>query len=195
MDAQTLIAAPRLIRTARTVLKSPDIAQVAVRQAWAAANFEALLYVDWWRRSVDQAVAVRSVHSEIASLETGTELMFNVFTADESTDVRASYACGEFVGRIDLHSWDFAVPRCEIGYMGDVRTQGKGLLREAANAALALAFALGAHRVEAITDTRNHRSIRCAQALGLSIEGVLRHYERDFNGDLCDQVLLAVVTP
>ena len=33
---------------------------------------------------------------------------------------------GAYVGRIDLHIWDFEAPRCEVGYVGDVRTDGGG---------------------------------------------------------------------
>ncbi len=112
---------------------------------------------------------------------------------------RCSSACpahcpahSPYVGRIDLHSWDFDAPRCEIGYMSDVRTRGRGLLQEAAQACIALAFAMGVVRVEAMTDPRNASSIRFAKALGLRHEALMRNYERDADGALCDQVLLAI---
>jgi RimJ/RimL family protein N-acetyltransferase len=195
MDQNTLRLCPHDIRTARTVLRLPNVLQVPVRQAWAQANLAQLDFVAWWRRSVDEETATRSANSEIMSVATGTEVIFNVFMCDPACDVAAAYACGPYVGRIDLHSWDFDVPRCEIGYMADVRTQGTGLLREACGAAIELAFALGAVRVQAVTDTRNFKSIRFAKALGLQAEGVLRNYERDASGRLCDQQLLAITAP
>ncbi len=202
--AQTLIDAPRELRTARTVLKAPHTAQVPVRMAWAAANHDALHFLPGWRRSMHAAVAERSAQSEVDSFNAGTELIFNVFELPPSLgrggqeNKRAEsepYACGPYVGRIDLHSWDFDAPRCELGYMADVRTHRRGLLREAAAAALELAFALGAARVQAITDTQNHSSIRFAQALGFEPEGVLRAYERNSEGQLCDQLLLSILAP
>ncbi len=190
-----LQAAPRLVRTARTVLKVPHPDQVPVRQAWALANHAQLEFVAWWRKSADIDAATRSAASELASVERGDELIFNVFEVHADTDVLAHYACGPFLGRIDLHSWDFGVPRCELGYMADVRTTTPGLFQEAVGAALALAFAMGTQRIEAITDTRNLRSIRFAQRLGLTVEGIMRNHERDHNGQLCDQTLLALTAP
>ncbi len=189
---EDLSRAPRILRTPRTVLKAPHLDQVPVRMAWAAANADALHFVAWWRLSAEEARATRSVHSEIASMELGTELIYNVFACAPDQDPEAAYACGPYVGRIDLHTWDFDAPRCEIGYMADVRTQGQGLLREAASAAVSLAFALGVQRVHAITDVDNAPSIRFAQAISMQIEGRLRAWERDEKGELRDQCVLSV---
>ncbi len=177
-----ILGAPRILETVRTRLETPSLAQVKVRMAWAAAAHDGLYFVDWWRRSVRQEVAERSAQSEIDAVNAGSEIIFNVF--EKATDA--------YVGRIDLHSWDADAPRCEIGYMGDPRTQGRGFLREAARTCVELAFTLGCARVQAITDPRNIRSIAFAKALGMQEEGVLRNYER-LNGELCDQVILAIV--
>ena len=67
----------------------------------------------------------------------------------------------------------------------------RGLMREAALALIDLAFGLGVERVEACCDLRNARSIHFAQTLGLQYEGLMRGVERDHEGRLCDQVLLA----
>ena len=183
--AQDLIGAPRSFTTARTRLEAPSLAQVPVRMAWAQASGPMLGFVPWWRRSVDEAVAIRSAQSEMDKVALGEDVIYNVYELET----------GAFVGRIDLHTWDFETPRCEIGYMADARTQGRGLLREAVRACIDLAFQLGAVRVEAITDTRNLASIRFAQAVGMQTEGVMRNYERDAAGQLCSQVLLAVLRP
>jgi RimJ/RimL family protein N-acetyltransferase len=177
-----ILSAPRNFETRRTRLDAPSLAQVPERMAWAVAAHNELHFVDRWRRSVQQDVAERSAHSEIDAVSAGTEIIYNVF---EKTT-------GAYVGRIDLHSWDSDAPRCEIGYMADPRTQGRGLLREAALACVELTFTLGCARVQAITDPRNVRSIAFAKALGMQQEGVLRNYER-LNGELCDQVILAIV--
>lgn len=175
-------SAPRVFETKRTRLEAPSLAQVPVRMAWAAAAHDQLHFTYWWRKSVEQDVAERSAQSEIDAVNAGSELIFNVF--EKGSDA--------YVGRIDLHSFDADAPRCEIGYMADPRTQGRGLLREAARACVDLAFRLGFVRVQAITDPRNVRSIAFAKALGMQEEGVLRNYER-LNGELCDQVVLAII--
>jgi RimJ/RimL family protein N-acetyltransferase len=178
---QRILAATRTFETERTRLEAPSLAQVPVRMAWAAAAHDQL-HTDSWRKSVAQDVSERSAQSEIAAVAAGSEIIYNVFES----------ATNAYVGRIDLHSFDADAPRCEIGYMADPRTQGRGLLREAAHACVALAFRLGFARVQAITDPRNTRSIAFAKALGMREEGVLRNYER-LNGELCDQVMLAII--
>lgn len=39
---------------------------------------------------------------------------------------------GTYVGCVDLHSVDFGVPRCQLGFVGCSRQRGRGLVREAA---------------------------------------------------------------
>jgi RimJ/RimL family protein N-acetyltransferase len=181
---EKLKAAPRQIFTARTVLRGPSLDQIPVRMAWAAASIATLDFVARWRETVDVEVATLSATSEIGAVEAGEELIYNVFEKDTNV----------FVGRVDLHSWDADAPRCEIGYMADVRTSGRGLLREAAVACVQLAFGIGAVRIQVITDTRNTRSIRFAESLGMEHEGVLRNYEQ-LDGVVCDQALLSVIRP
>jgi ribosomal-protein-serine acetyltransferase len=99
-----------------------------------------------------------------------------------------------FVGEIDLHSWDWDVPKCEMGYWANSRYTRQGYIREAIRAVLGVAFAgLEVRRVEALCDARNERSIRLAQRSGMVREGVLRNYELDPSGELCDQVLLSMI--
>lgn len=177
-----LRALPRAITTPRIRLTAPSAAQIPIRVAWAVANLDALTFLPRWRRSADPDAAARSCESEMRAVEAGEEIIFNVFEMHSAA----------YVGRIDLHSWDADAPRCEIGYMADARTAGRGLLREAALACVELALSMGVARVQAITDTRNVRSIRFAESIGMQREGVLRGYER-LDGLLCDQVVLSLV--
>ncbi|TAG02053.1 MAG: N-acetyltransferase [Betaproteobacteria bacterium] len=175
-------AAPREILTARTRLTAPSLEQIPIRMAWAIASSDALHFLPDWRKSADLRGATRGTESEMRAVEAGDEIIYNVF----------EIATGDYVGRLDLHSWDADAPRCEIGYMADTRTSGRGLLREAAIACVELAFDIGAVRIQAMTDPRNTRSIMFAKALGMQEEGVLRNYER-LDDVLCDQVLLSTV--
>jgi RimJ/RimL family protein N-acetyltransferase len=172
----------REIRTPRTTLRTPTLDLVDIRIDWIRASYDSLKFIPGWRKNLDPEVAKRSVERDVRVSGCGEEVIYNVFEND--TDA--------FVGRLDLHSWDADAPRCELGYAGDVRMSGRGLLREAAIACVELAFDIGAVRIQAMTDTRNLRSIQFARALGMQEEGVLRNYER-LQGVLCDQVLLAMV--
>jgi RimJ/RimL family protein N-acetyltransferase len=183
MDCNDLIRAPRELRTAQCVLKASSAEFVDTRVAWAKASTDMLTFTSNWRRSIDPERALKSLQSEIVAVERGDELIFNVF--ELATDAH--------VGRIDLHSWDFDAPRCEIGYMADARTCGRGLLREAALACVELAFSMGVRRVQALCDVRNERSIRFAKALGMQEEGVLRNYGRDHDNALYDEAVLAII--
>ena len=95
------------------------------------------------------------------------------------------------VADLDLHTFDFTVPRCELGYVGHSACLGRGLVTEAASALVRLAFDFGVERVAATCDARNERSINFALRLGFSVEGTLRHFERDPQGALCDLVCLS----
>ncbi len=99
---------------------------------------------------------------------------------------------GRLVASVDLHSWDWSVPRAEVGYWGRTPDLGRGLVTEAVVAVCDVAFAvLGAKRVHALCDARNLPSCRLAERAGFAREGLLRQYERDPRGELCDQVMYA----
>ncbi len=97
---------------------------------------------------------------------------------------------GRFVGMIDLHSFDTSLSRCQLGYVADVAMQGRGLMREAVQAVMDHGEALGIHRFEVWSDTRNVRSIRFAERLGFEREGVLRAAVQ-LDGRPVDHMILA----
>ena len=182
MDSNTLLLAPRQIRTARLLLHAP-------RPEWAAVFVESLnlslpglAYIGWAQKERALDWAEKFLRHDIEWAARGEGLVYYAFEATS----------GAYVGRVDLHSWDFATPRCEVGYVGDARTAGRGLMREAVLACVDLAFSLGAARVQALSEAGNARALHFAEhALGFTREGVLRHYERDAQGRLGDQVLFA----
>jgi RimJ/RimL family protein N-acetyltransferase len=178
---QAIKNTPREIITARTTLRIASRDMLETRLEWIQASTGMLDYLPGWRVNLDPEVAKRSIELDVRCVEDGKDVVYNVF--ETSTN--------HYVGRIDLHTWDTDAPRCEIGYMADSRTSGKGLLREAALACVELAFSMGAARIQAVTDTRNLRSIAFAKSIGMQEEGVLRNYER-LNGVLCDQQLLSI---
>jgi RimJ/RimL family protein N-acetyltransferase len=148
------------------------------------ATLPAMAYVGWSRQP-DLSWAERFCHDDARCVAAGTDLIFHAFRqADDA-----------WVGRIDVHSIDFNVPRGEIGYVGNLRLAGQGLMREAVLAVIDLCWQLGFARIEAMSDTRNQRALHFARIVGLHQEGVLRHHERDPQGELCDTVIFAALKP
>jgi RimJ/RimL family protein N-acetyltransferase len=187
VNAATLIAAPRELVTPRLRLRAPHRDMAAVVVESINTSLATLGFITWGQQAHDLAWGERFCENGLKYVESGDCLIFYVFTRGDD----ASY-----VGRIDLHSFDFDAPRCEIGYVGDVRCSGQGLMREAVLAVVDLAFQLGFVRVQALSEVANERAVRFAeQALGFTREGVLRHFERDAKGALSDQVMLAAYAP
>lgn len=182
LDATSLRArAPREFDSPRLRLETPRAAHAEAVRESVNASLDALRFIRWAQQPFDAADAQRFCEADAEQVARGDCLIFFAFE-------RSS---GRFVGNIDLHTFDFSVPRCQIGYVGDARLAGRGLMREASLAVITLAFELGFERVEAWCDLRNERSIHFAQTLGLAYEGLMRGVERDAQGALCDQVLLA----
>jgi ribosomal-protein-alanine N-acetyltransferase len=82
-----------------------------------------------------------------------------------------------------------------IGYSVDAAYEGRGIMREAAEAVLAYAYdVLGLHRIAANYQPHNLRSAMLLRRLGFSVEG----YARDFlfiDGAWRDHVLTARYNP
>ncbi|HQV58144.1 MAG TPA: GNAT family protein, partial [Ilumatobacteraceae bacterium] len=106
--------------------------------------------------------------------------------------VRHAFVGDTYVARIDLHSWDDEVPKCELGYVANAAILGHGLVTEACQTMIDIAWSMGVVRVQAVCDSRNERAIRMAERLGMRREGVLRHNDRDEAGSLVDEVILAI---
>ncbi|MDE2395515.1 MAG: GNAT family N-acetyltransferase [Burkholderiales bacterium] len=181
MDVSDLKGAPPQLATARLDLVWPRAAHAAAVCESVNSSLGELRFVAWAQPGFDDDAARRFCEADAERVAAGDCLIYFAFERES----------GRFVGNLDLHHFDFRVPRCQIGYVGDARMARRGLMREAALALVDLAFGLGVERVEAWCDLRNTRSIQFAQGLGMQYEGVLRGIERDAEGALCDQVLLA----
>jgi RimJ/RimL family protein N-acetyltransferase len=177
-----LAPAPQLLLTERTRLEVPSADHAEAFSAGVLASAGGLDYVNWGhKRDVDWAR--RFCEDDARSVAAGEDLVFHVF----------ALADGGWVGRIDVHTIAFRHARGEIGYVGDSRRTGQGLMREAALAVIGLCFDLGFQRIEALSDVRNLRALRFAEALGMQREGTLRRHERDGEGRLYDEAIFAVL--
>jgi len=181
MDRRDLLHAPRELLTQHLRLESPRPEHAKAVLESVNVSLPGLRFVEWAQQTVDRVWADAFSQRGAHFVAQGEALIFYAFGRND----------GAFVGIVDLHSFDFDVPCCQIGYVGDARRTGRGLMREAALAVIDLGFALGLQRVEAWCDVRNARSIRFAECLGMQREGVRRLSERDAQGNLCDQLVLS----
>ena len=177
------MAAARSIRTPRLLLEAPSIEHAQQIADFLNASLPSWPFIDWPRFTRDLTWAQNFCARGLKYVDDGENLIFNVFRMDT----------GALIGRIDFHSFDFAAPRAEIGYVGAPNHAGAGLMREAVLATTDFAFALGFVRIEAISDVRNARAVHFALSMGFKQEGVVRHRERDPQGELCDQAMLALL--
>jgi RimJ/RimL family protein N-acetyltransferase len=183
LDKSNLIAAPRSIRTQRLRLEAPSVQHAQQIADFLNASLPSWPFINWPRFTRDLAWAQTFCARGLQYVEDGENLIFNVFREDS----------GALIGRIDFHSFDFEAPRAEIGYVSDPSQAGQGLMREAVLATAEMVFALGFARIEAISDVRNERAVRFALGMGFKQEGIVRHRERDPQGELCDQAMLALL--
>jgi RimJ/RimL family protein N-acetyltransferase len=193
MDAHELRRrSPEGFETPRVRLEKIHESHAVVLRESVLRSRADLQYVDWSRGDWELAQARRFCRGSRQTMELdGRFLTYLVFErVPRAANVKLTRR-GPYVGLLDLHEFDWAVPACQIGYVGDSAQRGRGLMREAALALIEQAFAWGLHRVEAWCDARNERSIRFAQGIGLRIEGRLRQAARDAEGALCDQMVLA----
>ena len=97
------------------------------------------------------------------------------------------------IGTVGFYDWDKSVRKVEVGYDLAPRYWGRGLMTEAFAAVLRFGFAAWQlHRIQAIIDVDNHRSIHLVQRLGFTKEGVLRHNSL-FNGQYRDGVCFSLL--
>jgi RimJ/RimL family protein N-acetyltransferase len=186
MDAQDLLRAPAELRTPRLWLRGPQPAFAAVLVESLNLAMPNLGFVAWGRSERTAEWGDKFMAHDMQTVAAGEYIVYYAFESDT----------GQYVGRVDLHSWHFEAPRCEVGYVGDVRCTGRGLMREAVLACVDMAFALGVARVQALSETDNHRALHFAEhALGFTREGVLRYFERDSRGQLGTQVMFAAYNP
>jgi len=186
VDANSLLRAPRRIDSPRLLMHAPRPDWAAVLVHSLNLSLPGLAYISWAQTPRALEWGDEFLRRDIEWMGRGEGLVYYAFEK----------AHGAYVGRIDLHSWDYDAPRCEVGYVGDARTAGRGLMREAVLACADLAFTLGAVRVQALSEAGNARALHFAEhALGFTREGVLRNYERDAQGRLGDQVMFSTCRP
>lgn len=100
-------------------------------------------------------------------------------------------AARRFLGVVSLESMQHMHLSCDLGYWLRRDAGGRGLMTEAAGAAVSWAFrTLGAHRVKVAAATDNHASLAVIRRCGFRFEGVARQAEL-ISGRWLDHALFA----
>jgi RimJ/RimL family protein N-acetyltransferase len=99
-----------------------------------------------------------------------------------------------FVGGSSLHSIDWDVPKCEIGYWCRKSQQHRGLITEAVKAITSFAVSeLKVRRIGCCSDEQNVPSRRVAERAGYQLEGIRRHDRVAPDGELRNSCIYAYV--
>lgn len=101
---------------------------------------------------------------------------------------------GQFIGSSGLHRIDWQARKFEIGYWVRTPYSGQGYISEAVEGITNFAIGeLQANRIEIRCDLRNARSIKVAERLSFTREGILRNDTCDVNGFLRDTVVFSKI--
>jgi RimJ/RimL family protein N-acetyltransferase len=155
------------------------------------------------------AVSVRN-REHLAEFESGNVLMdlksetHAETTARELAGKWAAHECyfiglfeketNEWVGQVYVGPTNRELPEFTLGYVADVRHEGKGYISEGVRRVLKMLFEdLDAHRVRSECDENNVRSMRLLERCGFIREAHLRENKRSADGSFHGDYLYALL--
>ncbi|HEX7339941.1 MAG TPA: GNAT family N-acetyltransferase [Rhodanobacteraceae bacterium] len=176
------------LHTARTVIRLPTDADVPLLQHYRVDNrehfapWEPLREESWY----DADACWRFVATALTDAR--EDRAYPLLVLDpEQHEILASITLANVTRGI--------FQACHAGYGTAARWQGQGIMFEALQAVLELAFGpLGLHRVMANYQPYNERSAALLERLGFEKEGLARAYLK-INGRWRDHVLTACINP
>lgn len=173
------------ITTARLIIRSPVIEDAPAINAAIHASLGSLRpWMPWAKSPPTLADTKANLAGAIAKTDKDEKYRLLLFTPS-----------GTLVGSSGLHAVDWRVPRGEIGYWIDARHAGLGYAREATAAITAFARStMGLRRVQIIVSDRNQRSWRIPEALGYALEGIMRDYRINPDGQRDHERIYACIT-
>ena len=170
------------METARLVLRRPGAGDLGHFLAYLNDPVVAR-YQSWESYTEEEA---REVIGRQAGVEPGTPGQWFTFAAELKET-------GNMIGHVALSVKADDPRQAEMGFTFARAHQGRGLAREAAEAVLEYAFGvLGLHRVVAVADCENARSVALLERLGMRREG---HFVENiwFKGAWGSEYLYAVL--
>ena len=173
-------SAPYRIETKRATIRCWEPTDAQKLQAAISASVDSLL--PWMPWAVgepkDYQTKIPTLLHFRGNFDLGNDFVLGIFTKDEV----------EVIGGCGLHTragpYGF-----EIGYWINVRHQNKGYATEITRALIKTAFELSdKDHIQIRCDIRNKASMRVIQKTGFSVEGMLRHREKDANDQFQDHL-------
>jgi ribosomal-protein-serine acetyltransferase len=165
------VTVPRTLTTERLTLAATCVDHGdALWAAVQASIAELRLWMPW---------ATDPHHSDTLAFAIAAEKQWDAgtswnFTIIENEDV---------IGSVGLDNYDAAVNACNLGYWLRTDRVGRGLMTEAAARAVTFGFDdVGLHRLELRAACDNLDSVRVAEKLGFTREGLLRDGSRGAEG-------------
>jgi ribosomal-protein-serine acetyltransferase len=159
----------RPIETERLLLSPVDPADA--HEVWlAVSGSRAALsrWLPWVQFYTEPSSAIRFTEACAADWDQGRALRFTIRERAGRT----------FAGIVGLESCVHLHRACELGYWLRKEGMRRGLMTEAARAAVEFAFRyMGAHRLRVAAATDNHASLRVIARLGFRFEGIARQAE------------------
>ena len=170
-----LVVPPRLEIRAHPV-ETPRLILTPVESSDAA---ELWLAVDGSREHLGQWLPWVPFNSDPAANQRFTDACASDWDAGRAVRFTVrERASRTLVGIVGLEACVHLHRSCELGYWLRKEATGRGLMTEAARAALDFAFhQMGAHRVRVAASTENHKSLLVISRLGFRFEGILRQAE------------------
>ncbi len=157
---------------------------VSVHQAINASLIELKLWMPWAHQENTMDVCEQNCRQAYAKFIMREDLRWHIFRKEND----------QFLGAIGLHRIDWQVRKFEIGYWIDTRHHKQGYMTEAATLLVTFSFTfLKANRLEIRCDSRNLASIRTANKLGFTFEGILRNDNADFANNIIDTHVFSMI--
>ncbi len=159
---------PGRLETARLIIRRPEAGDGAALHRAITESIEELRR---WPASLgwamgEQSVEISQAYCEAAGAAFMARRDFPLLLTLRET--------GAVVGSSGLHRPDWSAGTFEIGWWGHTPSLGQGLVTEGVRAILNLAFeTLGARRVEALPEVRNHRSCALCERVCLTWDRAL----------------------
>ncbi|MFI1394777.1 GNAT family N-acetyltransferase [Streptomyces sp. NPDC020681] len=149
-----------------------DGAELRPLEPWRAEEF--LAHMDRGREYIGEFVGLPTVNTDLESARAFLKSYADKQAADTGR-IYGIWLDGTLVGGVLFRIFDTALEYCEVGCWLEPAAAGRGLVTRAISELIDWAVEeRGMHRVEWIAATGNTASIKVAQRLGMTKEGVLR---------------------
>lgn len=185
MKNPILIDIPNQFESRRLILRTPREGDSRIVFPAIEETRETLRrWIPWSPPAKTMEEAEEDLREAIASVQMRRSIRFLVFNQEN----------GEFIGQALFHSFNWKIPRCEIGYWVRASKQNQGYMTEAVERMTSFGFeVLKMARIDIHCDTENIASYRVAEKAGYVREGVLRNHRRNIKRELADTVVYAVI--